>query len=602
MTATAPVQPQINLVPFIEDLCIVDKDGLLVRLGDIMHPAQRKLIEEVNRCLNERRPIRIVVLKARQIGISTIIEAILFTFAMLQERMKGLVISHELDSSEHILQMCQTYYDNFQFKEAYKQKNKSAKTLAWLGVNSDIRITTAGNQKAGRSRTIRFLHASEVAFWDNAKTLMTGLAQTIPERHGTAIFLESTANGIGNYFHSQWLEACKEQTNFNYIPLFFPWWTHPEYTGTFIDLPAITGGLDEYERALVKLLSNPPKQKWNDYTAVSMTYLEIIDRLTWRRYAISNLCQGDLLKFQQEYPATPDEAFIATGKNVLPLDALNDCFQYRDGYRGNIVKEGEKVRFQADPIEGRFTLFAKPDPMQSYIVAGDPTHTMDGDYAVAQVINRRTWEQVGVYRAKVDGRTFGEKTMELGRYYNDALWVCENAGGGSASIAVALDRGYPNIWQHQKAEKMPGQIDNWYGWQTNSKTKPEAIANLRKVLVDRNVLFHDQTTYDEAKNFVSLGNGKFGNSSEEDHDDTVMSWAIGMTVILYEAIELVQMPVEQEYRPPPVKLGTVGGPQTVEAMTGGKGMEMVLGRGAEQERMDAGMDEQRAPWEDWGNE
>lgn len=525
----------IDLQPFLDELYIVEKTLGIARISDVIHPAQIALIRKVNWCINNNKPVRIIVLKARQIGISTIIEALAFAMAFMRLRSRGMIIAHEASSSEHLLSMSQTYFDEFFAKEAYTQKNKSAKVLSWTETKSQLSISTAKNTGSGRSRTIQFLHGSEVAFWENADLLMTGLAQSIPSLPLTFIFMESTANGIGNYFHTAWLEACNGDTE--YIPMFFPWWTHPEYLGSVLGLEIIKGGFDKEERQLIRLMKDPPKEAWNDYTAEPNDNAEILDRLTWRRYAIKNLCKSDLLKFHQEYPSTPDEAFISTGTNIFPQANLDAVFDFKNGQRGEVVREGAKVRFQPQQ-NGKLRIFKTPTRGAEYLIAGDPKKATEGDYACCQVLNRRTWEQVAVYRDKVDPVTFGEIMMNLGMYYNKALLAPEIEGGGYATIAVILDRNYPFVWQHEKAESMPGQIDNWFGWHTNWKTKNQAIGVLKKVIIDGLITCHDRETYNELKNYVSLPGGKFGNGEKVDHDDMVMALAIAMTVTHYTAAEL----------------------------------------------------------------
>lgn len=566
---TTSVPRKIDLKPFILNLYIVEKDLGVTRLADIIHPAQIAVIDYVNYCINENIPCRVIVLKARQIGMSTIIEAIQFALAFLRNRFRGLVVAHEMGSSEHLLSMTQNYFDEFWAEEAYTQKNKSTKVLSWVETKSMIGISTARNIKSARGRTIQFLHGSEVGFWDNADILMTGLAQAIPSLPLTFIFMESTANGIGNYFHTSWEEACSGEID--YHPMFFPWYTHPEYLGSKLNLPMIEGHLDKEERALVKLMKAPPRERWNDYTSRPVPPMEILDRLTWRRYAIKNLCKSDLHKFHQEYPTTPEEAFISTGTNIFPMDALDDIFdESLVAERGAVVREGEKVRFQRN-IEGRFHVYRKPGKGGDYIVSGDPKRATEGDWCCACVINRRTWQVVAIFRDKCDPITFGEHMMNIGMYYNTALLVPEIEGGGYATIGVLLDRNYPKVWQHEKAETMPGQIDNTFGWHTNWKTKNQAIGTLKKAIIDRFTKFHSREMYKELKNYVALGNGKFGNGEAVDHDDMVMAYAIGITVIHYMAYELLPAHLEPDadvpYSAPTPKMDTKHIMDTVDTST-----------------------------------
>lgn len=550
----------VDISPFVLNLCIVDKSLGVQRLGDVIHPAQLDILSQVNDCINTRKPCRIIVLKARQIGVSTIIEGIQFALAFMMQRMRGLVIAHEMAGSEHILSMTQNYFDNFFARDAYTQKNRSAKILSWKETGSQIRISTAQSPQSMRGQTIHFFHGSEVGFWDKADGLMTGLPQAVPSLPLTFIFLESTANGIGNYFHKTWNQACAGELD--YIPRFYPWWTHPEYLGSHLGIPIITGHLDEDERQLVKLMKSPPLERWNDFTCAPIPSAEILDRLSWRRYAIKNLCKSDLAKFHQEYPSTPEEAFLSTGSNVFPLDSLSACFSETPHKTGGLVREGEKVRFQSN-VEGALRIYKQPGPSISYIVSGDSKRSIEGDYACIQVLNRRTWEQVAVYRSKVDNVTFGEEMMKLGMYYNTALAVCEIEGGGYGTVAVLLDRNYPYVWQHQKAEKMPGQVDNSFGWSTNWKTKSQALGNLKKALIDKMTIIRDRHTYNEMVNYVSLPGGKFGNGELEEHDDTVMSYAIAVTVIIYEAADIIN----QVAKPKPPQKTTMEKPDIPVSLT-----------------------------------
>jgi intein/homing endonuclease len=162
--------------------------------------------------------------------------------------------------------------------------------------------------ESGRSQTIHWLHASEVAFWDNPSTLMTGLRQAIPNTPTSAIFLESTANGVGNYFHTTWSEAVSGESEFT--PFFFPWWQHYEYTADWLRLPTnVPFRADSEERLLRVLLRTH-----------GLTDTDIKSRLIWRRWAIRNLAEGDLLRFQQEYPAcVVGETRVGTDMGIVPI-------------------------------------------------------------------------------------------------------------------------------------------------------------------------------------------------------------------------------------------------------------------------------------------
>jgi hypothetical protein len=470
--------------------------------------AQREMIDKIEQQMKDSKPVRIVVLKARQLGISTLTEGLMFLRSFIYENSGGLVLAHEQEASDYLLQMTHLYWDTWPYKPLYTTKYAGRRELHWVETNSSIRVATARNVGAGRSRTLHAVHASEVAFWDQPEKLMLGMRQTIPNKPGSFIVLESTANGVGNWFYDTWNAA--EQGEVEYEPLFFPWFKHPDYKASAIGLPVPSVmSYDAEERLLVKLGADD-------------------DSLTWRRWAIRNLADGDEMQFHQEYPSTPEEAFVASGTNVFPIGKLKDCYEPQEGIRGLLVREGTGVRFVPEP-SGPLRVFRMPSNDSSwghYFVAGDPTHTTFGDNACAQVINRRTYEQVAVFKQKIDPMTFAEELAKLGTFYNSAELVSEVEGPGYATIGhlVALD--YPHIWRNRWADKSPGKLTETMCWSTTWKRKNWAIGWLLKLIVDGDIKIHDRQTFDEMRNYVTMDNGEYGPADNKGHDDHVMALAI----------------------------------------------------------------------------
>jgi len=328
--------------------------------------------------------------------------------------------------------------------------------------------------------------------------------------------MESTANGIGGYFYDQWEYAVNGDTD--YTPLFFPWHLHPEYTAAHLGLEGVLGHLDEDERVL---------------KAIGISD----DRLIWRRWQIRNKLNNDVIRFKQEYPTVPEEAFIVTGHNIFPDGNLTACYQPMDGISGYLVEEGGRVRFQAS-LNGPITIFRYPGEdmdRHKYMISGDATRSINGDFSCAQVLNRRTWEQVAIFRQKIDPVTFGDQMSMLGRYYNWAILCPEIQGAGDSTIARLLSLNYPFLFEHRKAEKLQGQPETVYGWWSGVRAKQECIGNLLKVTVDEDIIIHDHKTYAEMRAYVSDGKGGFKNGASEHHDDTVTAMAIAITCVMYEA-------------------------------------------------------------------
>jgi hypothetical protein len=517
---------RIHIAALVEELYILTKERGIVRIGDVINHAQRDFLHRCERQLNEHGRIRAIVLKARQIGMSTIIEAIIFVLSMIHDHLKSLVISHEKGSAEALLDMTRRYWDTYTFKDMHEEKYVSRSLLAWADNGCSIQIATAKNVAAGRSMTLHCVHASEVAFYENPSVLMTGLMQSVPERGLSAVFLESTANGIGNFFHSECVSAMKEISDYEFF--FYPWHEHPEYTAAY---------LNERARGRYRLTQL-------DEEELALRAMGIDDdRLIWRRYAIANKCQNDVDKFHQEYPTTAHEAFVSTGRNVFALPDLLVHYQPKKGLRGRLVPRNGRVEFVEDR-KGWLTLYSKPSSDLSwgvYLIGGDATHTVTGDNAVGQVINRRTKEQVAVYRRKIDPIQFGKDLQMLGRFYHDAVLAPEGGlGPGYATVGVIAGDAYPNLWRGHDVVAAKGTPSNILGWVTNQATKHMAINYLKRATTEPIVsmggvryglIIHDETTLAEMRDFVTDERGTgYENGGESDHDDHVMALAIAMAV------------------------------------------------------------------------
>lgn len=601
-TVLPPKFPRIQLLPLIEELQILHKNGHIVRFGDVMKRDQRDFIIRCEQQLARRGSIRGIVLKARQIGMTTAIEAIAFVMAMIFVHFKAKIVAHENESSEHILGMTRRYWETYIFSQYYTSQYNGLKHMAWTN-GSDINVSTAKNAFAGVSQTIRFLHASEVALWSDPEALWTGLKQTVPTFGLTAIFLESTARGVGNFFHRECNRAMKGDSEYEFF--FYPWWNDPEYTAAYLpederDRYSTLGELDEEERSLVK------RYRLDD------------GRLVWRRWCIANNCQGDVEKFHQEYPSNPHEAFISTGRNVFPLPKLLDHFEPRKGKRGRLIVINGRIRFYEDS-QGPLTIFADPSDDRDwgvYLIGADPSHSVAGDFACAQVINRRTMEQVAVYRRKCGPIQFGKDIKLLGYYYNTALIAPEKVGPGFASIGVLCnpDDSYPYVFltANQKIDKMQGFYtgEDTYGWITNMQSKHDAVHQLLAHVVEPltrygeqtyGLIIHDEATIAEMRDYVTTEKiGAYENSDGSEYDDGVMALAIAVTV---HRIEPQPPAYEQpaEYTLPPRARAIVPTTGTGPSITSGTARPLTdHPRDIPIEDPPDYVPEPEAPWEAWG--
>jgi len=517
---------RLSLTPLIEKLVISSKDATIENIN-LSNPygrdydfawAQRILIKEVERQHNIlQQPVRIAVLKARQLGITTITEAVLFNWGFVFPGTNALVIAHETDTSQSAFEKNVMFWENWPYKDFYRLRSTTQRRMQWEH-GSSVRIATAKNVKSGRGRTLQALHATECAFWDDPETLMTGLRQTIPNKRGTIVILESTANGVGNWFHGAWEDAVAGIND--YVPLFFSWLHHYEYALPLTTINAKRPDLDQAERRLVRLGAD-------------------LEHIEWRRYAIPSLCHGDEAYFCQEYPATAEEAFLTTGRNVFPLDKLEKAYRPMDGIKGEVLEINGRFQFYEDPL-GHLTVFRYPSSDRqygTYMVAGDPSRTTLGDNACIQVLNRNTFEQVAVWHGKIDPVTFADEMAKIGYYYNIAELAPEMEGPGYATIAALIKMNYPKLWKFRRADRggTSAIAMNIYGWSTNYQRKHWAIGNVVRLLYDNSLIIHDTETYHQMRNYVVLANGEMGNARGQwKYDDAVMGLTISVICTLTE--------------------------------------------------------------------
>jgi len=280
-----------------QSLFIRPKAGSLIPFK--LNKAQEYLHGLAEQQLKDKGRIRILVLKGRQQGISTYIEGRFYWKTSHRKGVRAFILTHEDKATGNLFEMAQRYHDHCLPKLKPSTKAQSAKELSFDRLDSGYAVGTAGTKAVGRSGTVQYFHGSEVAFWPHADTHSTGVMQSIPLVNDTEVFLESTANGMGNYFHAQWQLA--ERGESEYIAVFLPWYWQDEYTLPLDDEFELTQ--EEFE--LLGMFKD------DGLTA---------EHLNWRRMKTREFTsKGDdgEWKFKQEYPFTAAEAFQTSGEESL---------------------------------------------------------------------------------------------------------------------------------------------------------------------------------------------------------------------------------------------------------------------------------------------
>jgi hypothetical protein len=272
-----------------------------------------------------RPTLYIIILKARQQGMSTATEGVFFkaiTIGMPGDtpyQKTAMVISYDEDSAQTINEMSDRFYQHLPNELKPMKRNSRGKGLILEnptnvqaefeknpGLQSKFIIDTANNLYAGSGKTINYVHISELPKWGKPEETMKSLMQSVPDKNAIVV-LESTANGAGDYFHQLWNQA--ENGENDYIPLFLPWFTHKEYTILFqseSDKAAMAVTLDEEEKQLIQLFN------------------VTLEQLNWRRNTIKNKCNSSVDVFHQEYPSTAEEAFLTSGRPRFDIPTLRE--------------------------------------------------------------------------------------------------------------------------------------------------------------------------------------------------------------------------------------------------------------------------------------
>lgn len=506
-----------NFPEWAEKFCVIrDKDGNLVPFK--LKEQQLRLWEAIRVSIEEGVAVRIIILKARQLGFSTMMQAFLLWYTTTKPGKGGLTMAHDEESAGELFKKIELMYDKLpdalhKELEACRTSSKLGKKKSWGGdLNSDLYVETAGNERAGRSKTFQAAHLSEVAFWDKADELMYGLFQSIPMR-GSIIVVESTANGRGNWFHRTWQKS--QDPNSIWQGLFFPWHEEAEYS-----MPAPKDMvLDEEEKKLKK------------------AYKLTNDQLMWRRYKIEDECHGDVEKFRQEYPLSPEEAFIVSGDTYVAPKVI----EFYESKCKPPLKKGrvelvgghpvftEMPHRAMDPVGPPWWIWKRPEKEHAYIIGADPAGGTAHDFSAAHIVDTHTLEVVATFQGKMDPDDFAHQLRWMARTYNDALIAPEKNGEGRATVLMLQKQlQYPRLFFHQHMEDWSGGIKRTWGWVTSTRTRPTMLAELNALMRSKQLKLWCERTIRDISTFIRVEGTKIAEADEGAWDDMVMSLAIAV--------------------------------------------------------------------------
>lgn len=270
-------------------LKVADKRGETVPFR--FNLAQKKLHAMLEEQKARTGKVRALVLKGRQMGISTYVGARFYHQTTMGFGRRTLIVAHQTKSTNSLFEMVKRYHKHSPLPVS--TSNSNAMELVFDKLDSKYMLATAGSDDVARGTTALLGHLSEFAFWKNAQHHMAGLGNIFPDVDGSEIIIESTANGVGNAFHLMWQDA--EAGRGEYVAVFLPWFDEPGY------------------RAKVE----PDFVLTDEELKLQEAYGLDMEQLQWRRNKIISYGEGFGWLFCQEFPCCAAEAFQTSTTNPL---------------------------------------------------------------------------------------------------------------------------------------------------------------------------------------------------------------------------------------------------------------------------------------------
>ena len=501
---------------------VVDKDQKTRPF--ILNDVQREFIGILNKAIDDFNnglitDISILILKGRQQGFTTVVTAYQLASSILNRNFQGFTLADKSDNSETIFQN-KAKYPYSQLPEALKptEKFNNRKQLLFEKINSSWAVDTA-TKDVGRSRTVNFFHGSECAFWkDGISPIQAALGEAFTKN--CIKIYESTANGYNDY-QKMWDSGV-------HINCFFEWWKTKEYVLSF-----------ESEDIHKDFINNINTQECWIYKRLKWLKEEKQlndNQLYWYFKKYDGYIDKDLIK--QEYPCTPQEAFLLSGKTVFDTELLLERLSkikkplktgyFRYDYDGLKITNIKWVNDR----NGYINIYQVPNvpKITKYCIGGD-TSGEGSDYFTGHVLDAKTGTQVAVLKHQFDPDQYTKQMYCLGKWYGtlnrciqDALIGIE-ANFDSFPIMELQRLGYTNQYVREYPDTYTGKTEKRYGFKTTSLTRPTIISNLIQIVREETDSINDKDTLEELLTIVRNEKGRI-EAPEGGHDDQMMGLAI----------------------------------------------------------------------------
>lgn len=495
---------------------------------------QRKYLKELEELRTAGLPIDIILLKARQWGGSTLTQLYMLWIQLVHKRNWNSVICGDVEKQSSVVAgMLSKAITKYPLWASYHTRitttpyQGAQKTRVINLSNSRYSLGSAQKPDSLRSEDISMAHLTEVGLWKATKgkkpeDIVQSIFGSVASGPYTMKVLESTAKGVGNFFHRTWLDAVEGKNNFK--PVFIAWFDIPLYSKPVEDYQSFIDSMTEEEYALFKLGATLEAINW--YRDKKKEFPE-----EWR--------------LASEFPSTPHEAFQSTGRRVFKISYIQSTREscIAPWWKGDV--EGDKLDCKLVRGEGNLEIWYLPDletPMRDrYVVSVDVGGVSDSaDYSCIRVADRAAMPDGGIpeivaqWHGHIEHDKLAWKAVQLAHLYGDALLVIEantlesegTEGDHFEYILNEIAGEYGNLYSRTSEQEIRQGRPRRWGFHTNSSTKPMIIDHLVKAFRDGLYIEHCTHTCDEFDLYEIKENGKEMGAVEGNHDDRVMATAI----------------------------------------------------------------------------
>ena len=458
------------------DLLIQSLLKIRVKKGGVHYVKLNRAQKEYSARAGDRN----IVLKARQVGITTYVAARFFLQTITRPGTLSVQVAHSDESAQAIFNIVHRFWENLPNSRVRRgaliKSRSNVRQIVFPRLDSEYRVETA-DDNAGRGMTIHNLHCSEVSRWPRGAedTLASLRAAVVPDGE---IVLESTPNGASGLFYNEW-QTARER---GYVKHFFPWWYERSYK-------------EDLEKRPVENLTEEEKKLIDQHGLT-------LGQIAWRRWRWGQFLE----QAPQEYAEDETSCFLASGECVFEMDAIREA--------------AAEATTPTVEDNGRLSVWLPAAKNRKYVIGVDAAGGgTEGDYACAEVVDRESGLQCAELHGHFPPYELARRLIALGERYGNALVAVERNNHGYGVLAHLKDLHYANIYSHNGQE----------GWLTSVVTRPSMVENLAAMLIAKPSLFHSAKLLGEMKTFVRHPDGHAA-AAEGAHDDCVMAMAIAMAV------------------------------------------------------------------------